>query len=862
MTARIIALAASLPRGLRARPWPAFALTLALAYGGGLWLNVLHTAEGGYERNEPPLLLHWLRDATLALPLILAPSGSACWSPAGSSSATAQAQRGPASAAVLRARGSACRRSASPGARRARCTPRCSSAPRTAATSSRCRAPRPRRRCSRSPSTCRSPLLVAFALRAHAARGPRRASRTGCRPVSSGQRCAPPGRARLRPARARRDLRAAGAELADRRRRRRARRARRPRRRSSTSTSAPSTSTSRSTASATTTRGQDVRPRRPRLDRRPRRGAAAATSRSACATTPIQPLVIRANQGDCVEINVHQPGRPAATSACTSTASPSTSPPRATRSATTRRPPSATGESRTYRYWVPREPADRGRALHAPRPGQPRAGQPRPVRRPGGRARGLDVLRHGHRRADLSPAGRRSIVPGNGQKAFREYVQLYHEIGNEDLRRSRTSDGGDLPTVDPHTTAYRPGSRAINYRSEPFMNRLDALPEDDGARLQLLHVRRPGDPDAARLPGRPDQDPHRARRQRRCSTSSTCTAAASAGGYNPQADTTFDYAGHRPEQAPEGRSSASPAWTRSPSGPGESYNLEIEGGAGGVQQGAGEFLFHCHIAEHYVAAACGASGASTTPASPTSSRCPTARRCRTPVDSTRPHRQDDARRHDAHAGQPRPTGSAAAPAAGRAARQRRTPQVWDWQIDSRRPTARCYLGEPEEKESWPGNAAGDGIHELPATRPVPGRPPVGPQDRPEDPVQPDQRPPGLPAAAPAHRQAHRRSRPTGTRARRGSARTPTSRKTTGDAPDPWANRKDGICPADAPTRTFNVVGIELPDQGDAQGDATPTGKIFVLAKDKADVLAGRKPAEPLAIRANIGDCVASRSSTR
>ncbi len=35
-------------------------------------------------------------------------------------------------------------------------------------------------------------------------------------------------------------------------------------------------------------------------------------------------------------------------------------------------------------------------------------------------------------------------------------------------------------------------------------------------------------------------------------------------------------------------------------GPGESFELEIEGGAGGVQQGAGEFLFHCHIVEHYV----------------------------------------------------------------------------------------------------------------------------------------------------------------------------------------------------------------------------------------------------------------------
>ena len=70
MTARIIALAAALPRGLRARPWPAFLLTLAFAYGVGMWMQVMHAVEGGYERNEPPLLLHWLRDSTLSLPLV------------------------------------------------------------------------------------------------------------------------------------------------------------------------------------------------------------------------------------------------------------------------------------------------------------------------------------------------------------------------------------------------------------------------------------------------------------------------------------------------------------------------------------------------------------------------------------------------------------------------------------------------------------------------------------------------------------------------------------------------------------------------------------------------------------------------
>src|SRR5262249_3682517 len=43
---------------------------VALAFGSGLWLTALHLAEGATERDEPPLLLHWLRDSTLALPLV------------------------------------------------------------------------------------------------------------------------------------------------------------------------------------------------------------------------------------------------------------------------------------------------------------------------------------------------------------------------------------------------------------------------------------------------------------------------------------------------------------------------------------------------------------------------------------------------------------------------------------------------------------------------------------------------------------------------------------------------------------------------------------------------------------------------
>jgi hypothetical protein len=42
-----------------------------LAYGGGFWIQVLHDAEGGVEIGAPPPAIHWLRDSTLALPLIL-----------------------------------------------------------------------------------------------------------------------------------------------------------------------------------------------------------------------------------------------------------------------------------------------------------------------------------------------------------------------------------------------------------------------------------------------------------------------------------------------------------------------------------------------------------------------------------------------------------------------------------------------------------------------------------------------------------------------------------------------------------------------------------------------------------------------
>jgi Cupredoxin-like domain len=58
---------------LKSVPIPTVAaLSAAMAYAVSFWLVLLHHAEGGHEHNEPALLVHWLRDGTLALPGVVA----------------------------------------------------------------------------------------------------------------------------------------------------------------------------------------------------------------------------------------------------------------------------------------------------------------------------------------------------------------------------------------------------------------------------------------------------------------------------------------------------------------------------------------------------------------------------------------------------------------------------------------------------------------------------------------------------------------------------------------------------------------------------------------------------------------------
>src|SRR6202042_955104 len=83
---------------------------------------------------------------------------------------------------------------------------------------------------------------------------------------------------------------------------------------------------------------------------------------------------------------------------------------------------------------------------------------------------------------------------------------------------------------------------------------------------------------------------------------------------------------------------------------------------------------------------------------------------------------------------------------------------------------------------------------------------------------------------------------------------------------PWlgntgsSTRPDGLCPASAPVLTYNITAITLPIT-ETNGGLNPpevdqNGEIFVLNQDKAAVLAGTKPAQPLVIRSDVGDCEA------
>jgi manganese oxidase len=206
------------------------------------------------------------------------------------------------------------------------------------------------------------------------------------------------------------------------------------------------------------------------------------------------------------------------------------------------------------------------------------------------------------RHPDQPATGWDAMVADPHGPAFREFTLYYHELGDETYQVQDRS-GAFVPLVDPITKAYRPDGRAIGYRSEPFLNRLQLEQQRDGRTDESLEyssyafgdpatpVMRSylGDPVKQRVVHAGTEVFHvhhvhggsiRWRRQP---------------GVEPSAlDSGVD---KHPPLTP-GPSERTDSQTI---GPSETFDVTDECGSGGCQGSAGDFLYHCHVAEHYFA---------------------------------------------------------------------------------------------------------------------------------------------------------------------------------------------------------------------------------------------------------------------
>ncbi len=318
----------------------------------------------------------------------------------------------------------------------------------------------------------------------------------------------------------------------------------------------------------------------------------------------IQPLLIRANQGDCLRVKVtnavededigfqvngsamiiSSSGLPA------TAASPGAIIP--------------AEESQEFEWYIPIDEQEGGRMIqsHAGRDPSSLGLIGTLVVEPVG-SRYLDPWT-----GEPLESGWMAMIVNDDARDFREFALFYHEVGDESFR-PLNRHGEMIPQRDPQTDAYRPSARAMNYRSEPFgINNLavqekkfhfedeslsyssytfgDApttIPRSylgDPAKFRLIHgggeVFHSHHPHGGTI--RWTRSP-----KRQIDLENLTTAAWNGPVKYPVVRTTSDRVDVEVI------------------GPSEVVDLETECGSGLCQRLAGDFLFHCHVAHHYVA---------------------------------------------------------------------------------------------------------------------------------------------------------------------------------------------------------------------------------------------------------------------
>lgn len=322
----------------------------------------------------------------------------------------------------------------------------------------------------------------------------------------------------------------------------------------------------------------------------------------------IQPLVIRGNQGDCVRVtlrnaleggeavSLHIHGSSMLISA---TGKPATT--------TNGDAVAAKGKSVEMEWYIHPDTQEGGRQFHT-------YSNDREltvmgmfgtfVVEPKG-ARYLDPLGQGDPTEMRS--GWQAIIDTPQGPDFREFVIIYHEVGDEAFRPVNKK-GDFIPQRDPLTDAYRPAGRAINYRSEPFgINNMHVQHEYFGFEDESMGYSSYTFGDApTTIPRSYLGDPAKFRLVH--GGSEVFHSHHPHGGTirwlrSPRSSDEMPLwftAQNGPVKYPVIRTKSDRVDVEV-IGPSEAVDLDTECGSGLCQQLAGDFLFHCHVAHHYVA---------------------------------------------------------------------------------------------------------------------------------------------------------------------------------------------------------------------------------------------------------------------
>ncbi|MFQ5794831.1 MAG: multicopper oxidase domain-containing protein [Candidatus Bipolaricaulia bacterium] len=551
----------------------------------------------------------------------------------------------------------------------------------------------------------------------------------------------------------------------------------------------------------------------------------------------IQPLILRVNQGDCLRINLRNALENGESASFHLHGSglyvSSTGAPAVATNPDALAPPGATV---AYEWWVAEDEPEGTHYFHS---------------------HGNDRLQTNHGlfgAVIVEPQGSVYLDPIGGGKLrsgwaaiiqdpngsdFREFAIVYHEVGTERFRHF-DRNGQFVPLVDPFTSAYKPGGRALNYRSEPFMNRLKLQNQtfgrfDPSLAYSSYAFGDPATPIARSYLGDPVK-------QRVIHGGSEVFHVHHVHGgairWRRQPDvepTAFDRGfDKRPLLLPE----ASSRTDSQAIGPSENYDLENECGSGGCQQSAGDYLIHCHVAHHYLSGMWMIWRVYNTRQDGTVSQDGPLPLVELPdrlgqMEPAVTSQELVGRTVDWKGQTFQITQDSLVAWIERQLPPPGIPKGYDASVLNWRKEGDLYLNEPESDQVWPGFRS-----PAPGTRPpIYFDPKTGKLAYPLLRPHLGKRPPFAPNHGPAPFLNPIQQGP--------------------DPPQPGENGPWSLCPTETTLQEFVIHAINLPiTLSEKAGLVDPVGQLYVLKGEEDAVRADNDLRTPLAIRANAGeDCI-------